>query len=84
MLTSSFFSCLGTFLLKLLFASSFEKRRKDLNQFITLICIHFSFFIGLLEDMMHGAKLLKIRCEILFQHGHMSVAKLPGDFETDI
>ena len=27
--------------------------------------------------MMHGAKILKIRCKILFQRRHMSVSKLP-------
>ena len=72
-----FFSCLGSFLLKLLFASSFQKHRKDLS-FLDLFLIIF-LFEELGEDMMHGAKILKIRCKKLFQRGHItvSVAKLP-------
>ena len=66
----------GNFLVEA--ASSLLPSRSTERTWIFLDLFLFMFlFKEFVEDMMHGAKILKIRCKILFQCAHMSVSKLP-------
>ena len=74
-----FFLLSGNFLVEAALRFFLPEAQKGLDFFLNLFLFMF-LFKELAEDMMHGAKILKIRCKILFQRGHMSVC----DFETDI